>query len=65
MIRTQIQIKIDQMNWLKPYALKNGISMAQAIRDSIDLYRSHAERSGKLSAGKQKALTAVGKFSSE
>ena len=45
MIRTQIQIRDEQIKWLKHYALGRGISMAQLIRDSIDFYRKHIEKS--------------------
>ena len=65
MIRTQIQVHAEQMKWLKKHALEKGISMSQTIRDSIDLYRSHAEHSGVLRSKKKKALKAVGSFSSK
>ena len=63
MIRTQIQVQAQQMEWLKKYAHENGISMSQLIRDSIDFYRSHTESSRMLSSKKNKALKAVGSFS--
>jgi len=52
------------MKWLKKHAMENGISMSQAIRSSIDFYRSHTEHSQVLRSKKQKALKAVGSFSS-
>ena len=64
MIRTQIQVHAKQMMWLKKRAHENGISMSQLIRDSIDFYRSHAENSQVLRSKKNKALKAVGSFSS-
>jgi hypothetical protein len=64
MIRTQIQIHSEQANWLKKLALEKGISMSQAVRDSIDFYREHVERSRLLNSRKKKALKAVGAFSS-
>ena len=64
MIRTQIQIQDEQIKWLKRYALGRGVSMAQLIRDSIDFYRSHIEKSKSLLNKKQNALAAVGSFSS-
>jgi hypothetical protein len=64
MIRTQIQIKDEQVEWLKRLALGRGVSMAQLIRDSIDFYRTHIERSKTLLNKKKKALNAVGSFSS-
>ena len=63
MIRTQIQIHAGQMKWLKKHALENGISMSQAIRDSIDFYRLHVKKSRVLYSKKKKALKAVGTFS--
>jgi hypothetical protein len=62
MIRTQIQLHPEQVKWLKKIALEKGISMAQAIRDSIDLYRSNTKRTRELNAKKKKALKAVGRF---
>ena len=64
MIRTQIQIKNEQVKWLKHHALGNGVSMAQLIRDSIDFYRTHIDRSKTLLSKKKNALAAVGSFSS-
>ena len=65
MVRTQIQIHSEQLHWLKHYALGKGVSMAQLIRESIELYRSHVENSGRLLQQKKKALTVVGSFSSK
>jgi hypothetical protein len=64
MIRTQIQIQDEQIRWLKRYALDRGVSMAQLIRDCIDFYRGHIEKSKKLMSKKKNALAAVGNFSS-
>ena len=65
MIRTQIQIYDYQLNWLKKHALSKNISMSQLIRDCIDFFRTHEERSQLLSKNKEKALTAVGRFTSK
>ena len=65
MIRTQIQVHAEQMKWLKKHALEKGISMSQAIRDSIDLYRLNAEHTQVLHSKREKALKAVGSFSTE
>ena len=65
MIRTQIQLHTKQMKWLKKHALEKGISMSQAIRDSVDFYQIHVERSRELHFKKKKALKAVGSFSSK
>jgi hypothetical protein len=64
MIRTQIQIEPEQIKWLKRQALGRGISMAQLIRDSINFYRTHIEKSRALLHKKKNALAAVGTFSS-
>ena len=65
MVRTQVQIHSEQLRWLKHHALGKGVSMAQLIRESIDLYRAQMEKSRVLLHQKKKALTAVGSFSSK
>ena len=65
MIRTQIQLHSEQVKWLKKMALDRGISMSQAIRDSVDFYRSYTKRTRELNAKKKKALKAVGRFATE
>jgi hypothetical protein len=65
MIRTQVQVPPEQMKWLKKFALKEGVSMSQVIRDSVDFYRLHVEHSGMRKLKKKKALNAVGKFSTK
>jgi hypothetical protein len=65
MIRTQIQLHAEQIKWLKRFALEKGISMSQAIRDSIDFYRVNVEKSRILNSKKKKALKAVGSFTTE
>jgi hypothetical protein len=65
MVRTQIQIRSEQLKWLKHHALGKGVSMAELIRESIDFYRSHLEKSRMLISQKKKALTAVGSFTSK
>ena len=64
MIRTQIQIRDEQIKWLKHYALGRGISMAQLIRDSIDFYRKHIEKSKTFLSKRKNAIAAVGSFTS-
>ncbi len=64
MIRTQIQIQDEQIQWLKHHALGRGVSMAQLIRDSIDYYRIHIDKTNSLMNKKKNALAAVGSFSS-
>ena len=62
MIRTQVQIKEDQIQWLRNQARSRGVSVSQLIREGIDLYRLREDH---LPANKKnKALAAVGRFSS-
>ena len=63
MVRTQIQIHSEQLQWLKRHALGKGVSMSQLIRDSIEFYRSHSEKTSRLKSIKKNALNAVGSFS--
>jgi len=60
MIRTQIQIDDKQVKWLKTTSQRKGVSMSQLIRESIDFYRAHEDRSD----SKKRALAAVGRFAS-
>lgn len=64
MIRTQIQIQDEQLKWLKRHSLGRGVSMALLIRECIDFYRTHFERSKTLLRKRENALAAVGSFSS-
>ena len=65
MKRTQIQIQDEQLRWLKQLAAEQGVSMAQLVRESIDLYRAHTEKSRHLRHHITNALHAVGSFSSQ
>jgi len=65
MIRTQIQLNSDQMMWIKKYSLEKDISMAQAIRDSIDFYRNNVETIRTLQHKKNKSLSVIGAFSTD
>jgi hypothetical protein len=62
MIRTQIQIEDDQVEWLRAESRARGVSVSQLIRESINLFRADQKQfpEGK----KTKALAAVGRFSS-
>ncbi len=64
MKRTQIQIHDEQLKWLKQQAVEKGVSMAQLIRESIDLYHARTEKSRRLGQHKENALNVVGSFSS-
>lgn len=62
MLRTQIQLEEEQMEWLRVKARARGVSVSQLIREGIKLYRIHEERLP--DNRKRKALDAVGHFSS-
>ena len=62
MLRTQIQLKEEQMEWLRHKARARGVSVSQLIRESIKFYRTHEEQLPKNR--KRKAMEAVGRFSS-
>lgn len=62
MIRTQIQIEEEQMEWLKSKAREKGVSLSQLIRESLDHFREREQRLPE--ERKRRALAAVGRFSS-
>ena len=63
MVRTQIQLEEDQMQWLKRKALEKGISISQLIREGLSVYRANEDR---LPEDKKKrAMAAVGRFESK
>ncbi len=62
MIRTQIQLEEDQMNWLRVEASARGVSVSQLIREGVALFRAREERFPEEK--KNRALAAVGRFSS-
>lgn len=64
MVRTQMQLYDEQVEWLKRRALEEGRSMSQIIRDSVDNYIRLAEKTKTLTVKKNNALKAVGSFSS-
>lgn len=62
MIRTQIQMENDQIEWLRAQARARGVSVSQLIREGITLFRADQERFPEDK--KKKALAAIGRFSS-
>ena len=62
MIRTQIQMEEDQINWLRTEARARGVSVSQLIREGVALFRAREERFPEEK--KKRALAAVGRFSS-
>ena len=63
MLRTQIQLEEEQMEWLRAKARAMGISVSQLIREGIKFYRTHQEQLPR--DRKRKALEAAGRFSSD
>jgi len=63
MIRTQIQIEEDQIEWLRAEARVRGVSVSQLIREGVALF--HAREGRLLEDKKKRALSAVGRFSSD
>ena len=63
MLRVNVQLEEDQMEWLRANASARVVSVSQLIREMINFYRF---RIGNFSENrKRKALEAVGRFSSE
>jgi post-segregation antitoxin (ccd killing protein) len=62
MIRRQIQIEEDQIEWLREEARARGVSVSQLIREGVALFRAREERFPEDK--KKRALAAVGRFSS-
>lgn len=63
MVRVQVQLTNQQLEMLKPLAVEEGISIAELIRRSVDLYlcdRQFHDRE----ALKESALSVVGKYTS-
>jgi|1186.fasta_scaffold1121373_2 hypothetical protein len=60
MIRTQMQLRQDQVRALKRRAAERGVSMAELIRDAIDLALDREDEDAKW----ERALSVVGKFAS-
>ncbi|MCP4754773.1 MAG: ribbon-helix-helix protein, CopG family [Proteobacteria bacterium] len=62
MIRTQVQVEENQMDWLKSKAKERGISISKIFRESVDLYRKREDRLPEKK--RERALSAVGRFAS-
>lgn len=62
MIRTQIQMEEDQIEWLRAEARARGVSVSQLIREGVTLFRAREERFPEDK--KKRALAAIGRFSS-
>ncbi len=62
MIRTQVQVEDDQMEWLKSRAKEQGVSVSKLFRESVKLYIKAMTKPPKDK--KKRAMRAIGKFSS-
>jgi len=63
MVRTQIQLTEGQVERLKEYAARKGVSMTEVIRQSVELFlASESKKEEKLYI---KGKKAAGKYSSE
>ncbi len=63
MVRTQIQLTENQMRALRRIAAASGRSMADLIREGVDLYLTGEQRMGR-NEQIARALRVVGKFAS-
>ena len=63
MVRTQIQLEEDQIQWLKTEARERGVSLSGLIREGIAFFRAHQVRFPEDK--KKRALAAVGRFASD
>lgn len=62
MIRTQILIEENQINWLRDRAREKGVSVSQLIREGVEFYRKYKDRLPEDQ--KKKALAAIGRYAS-
>jgi hypothetical protein len=62
MVRTQIQMEEDQIEWLRHKAKEKRMSVSQLIREGVEFYRTHEEQLPEDK--KKKALAAVGRYAS-
>lgn len=63
MVRTQVQLTDDQMRTLKRLAAERGISVAELVRQGVDLLVRHAGV-GNHEEQRRRALAATGRFRS-
>ncbi|MBW2066971.1 MAG: ribbon-helix-helix protein, CopG family [Deltaproteobacteria bacterium] len=63
MIRTQVQLEEEQIQWLKAKARERGVSVSQLIREGVALFRAHEDRLPEEK--KKRAFAAIGRFSSD
>jgi predicted DNA-binding protein len=63
MVRTQIQLTDEQAAMLKAMSSRTNLTMAELVRQAIDLMAEISETKNDLTA-KQKAIRAAGKYRS-
>ena len=63
MIRTQIQLTDEQYNSLREHARDRGVSMAEIIREGVQLYLRQSNFAS-MEVRKRRALEVCGKFRS-
>lgn len=63
MVRTQVQLTDDQMRTLKRLAAERGLSIAELVRQGVDLLVKHAGL-GDQEEQRRRALAATGRFRS-
>ena len=63
MVRTQIQLSEDQLHSLRQLSAVSGRSVADLVRQGVELYLSTQRRAGRAEQV-QRALRSVGRFSS-
>jgi len=62
MIRTQVQLEEDQMEWLKSRAKEMNVSISQLFRESVEIYRKLSKKAP--DDRKKRVKNIIGKFSS-
>ena len=62
MIRTQVQIEEDQMEWLKSQAKEKNVSISKLFRESVEIYRKLITEVP--TDKKKRVMKMIGRFSS-
>ena len=63
MVRTQVQLTADQIRQLRQFSADTGRSVADLVREGVQMYLSARHRPGREQRV-QRALDAAGRFSS-
>jgi hypothetical protein len=62
MVRTQVQLTTEQLNKLKQLAAQRGVSIAELVREGVDVVLQSASTG--IDEKRRRALAAVGRFHS-